>query len=298
MLSAQPLVGKEPALSPIVLTNPCSLHDLCHASLLAGIQGSVVYGAISTMGTQLPQEVSSTIFSAEGPLHEEDSSPISTTQRARTGTGSNSSQHAGAPATPTGASAAHAGTAAAAARTTAPSPRQQAHLTASPVKAAAASSTAAPAARAQAAATEAVSPAAVRQAAGAGSAVSPDGGTSSRSKQVASPTVMTEIEDEYEETDLDDDWKALLGGVDARLKLQGARAMNARERAIAIKKLLVATGTRGVEFALNSTLQVRKCIWCDGLQLFKLDSAGSAGTPELRSAAPQPGTKHTDIGCA
>jgi hypothetical protein len=69
---------------------------------------------------------------------------------------------------------------------------------------------------------------------------------------------MTEIEDEYEETDLDDDWKALLGGVDARLKLQGVRAMNARERAIAIKKLLVATGTRGVEFALNSTLQVRR----------------------------------------
>jgi hypothetical protein len=76
-------------------------------------------------------------------------------------------------------------------------------------------------------------------------------------KQLPSPSATaTEIEDEYEDSDLDDDWKALLGGVDARLKLQGARAMNPRERAVAIKKLLVATGTRGVEFALNTTLQV------------------------------------------
>lgn len=67
---------------------------------------------------------------------------------------------------------------------------------------------------------------------------------------------MTEIEDEYEESDLDEDWRALLGGVDARLRAQGARPLNARERAIAIKKLLVSTGTRGVEFALNTTLQV------------------------------------------
>jgi len=75
-------------------------------------------------------------------------------------------------------------------------------------------------------------------------------------RQAASPSVA-EIEDEYEDHELDDDWRALLGGVDARLKLQGARPMDARERAVAIKKLLVATGTRGVEFALNTTLQVR-----------------------------------------
>lgn len=110
----------------------------------------------------------------------------------------------------------------------APSPRQQAQLLSSPTKGAAAGS----------------SP-------GVASTT-----TTGSAKQAGSPAGgATDIEDEYEESDLDEDWKALLGGVDARLKLQGARAMNARERAIAIKKLLVATGTRGVEFALNSTLQ-------------------------------------------
>jgi hypothetical protein len=107
----------------------------------------------------------------------------------------------------------------------APSPRQQAQLMSSPVKGAAA----------------------------AGS--SPGVASTTTAGSAKSPAGATDIEDEYEESDLDEDWKALLGGVDARLKLQGARPMNARERAIAIKKLLVATGTRGVEFALNSTLQ-------------------------------------------
>ncbi|WIA16607.1 hypothetical protein OEZ85_013274 [Tetradesmus obliquus] len=65
----------------------------------------------------------------------------------------------------------------------------------------------------------------------------------------------SEIADEYEEADLDDDWRALLNDVDARLLAQGARAMDARERAVAIKKMLVATGTRGVDFAMHATVQ-------------------------------------------
>ncbi|KAF6263484.1 hypothetical protein COO60DRAFT_1489895 [Scenedesmus sp. NREL 46B-D3] len=65
----------------------------------------------------------------------------------------------------------------------------------------------------------------------------------------------SEIADEYEEADLDDDWKALLNDVDARLVAQGARAMDAPERAVAIKKMLVATGTRGVDFAMHATVQ-------------------------------------------
>jgi hypothetical protein len=65
----------------------------------------------------------------------------------------------------------------------------------------------------------------------------------------------SEIADEYEEADLDDDWKALLNDVDARLTAQGARTMDARERAVAIKKMLVATGTRGVDFAMHATVQ-------------------------------------------
>ncbi len=54
--------------------------------------------------------------------------------------------------------------------------------------------------------------------------------------------------------DLDADWKSLLSDVDARLLAQGARVMDSRERSVAIKKLLVATGTRGVDFAMNATI--------------------------------------------
>lgn len=174
----------------------------------ATAQGSVVYGA----GGMLPQEVSSSMLSADGPLLAEDSSTLPT-------------PHAAAPQPSKHAGAQHA--AGAAGGAVAPSPRQQAQLLGSPTKGAA----------------EGSSP-------GVASTT-----TTGSAKQVASPSGATDIEDEYEESDLDEDWKALLGGVDARLKLQGARPMNARERAIAIKKLLVATGTRGVEFALNSTLQ-------------------------------------------
>jgi hypothetical protein len=124
-----------------------------------------------------------------------------------------------------------------------PSPRQQAQLLSSPVKGAAA-----------AAAAPAVTAASAAAAGASGS--SPGVGSTGSNKRTPSPAAGTDIEDEYEESDLDDDWKALLGGVDARLKAVNMRPMNARERAIAIKKLLVATGTRGVEFALNTTLQV------------------------------------------
>lgn len=172
-----------------------------HSEPEAMLQGSVVYGAV---GAMLPQEVSSSMLSADGqPLLAEDSSPLPTS-------------HAAAPQP----SKHHAAGAA-----VAPSPRQQAQLMSSPVKGAAA----------------------------AGS--SPGVASTTTAGSAKSPAGATDIEDEYDESDLDEDWKALLGGVDARLKLQGARPLNARERAIAIKKLLVATGTRGVEFALNSTLQ-------------------------------------------
>ena len=45
-------------------------------------------------------------------------------------------------------------------------------------------------------------------------------------------------------------WQALLGDLDKRLAAGGAPSMDARERAVAIKKLLVATSTRGVDFAM------------------------------------------------
>jgi hypothetical protein len=84
----------------------------------------------------------------------------------------------------------------------------------------------------------------------------PAGNTAAAAGLQAEPSAAeSEIADEYEEADLDDDWKALLNDVDARLTAQGARAMDARERAVAIKKMLVATGTRGVDFAMHATVQ-------------------------------------------
>lgn len=64
-----------------------------------------------------------------------------------------------------------------------------------------------------------------------------------------------DVDDAYEEHELDDDWKKLLGDVDGRLLAQNQPAMDARERSVAIKKLLIATGTRGVDFAMNAALQ-------------------------------------------
>jgi hypothetical protein len=169
-----------------------------------------------TRGMQLPQQISSSILSADGPLQAEDSSPMGTAPIVAA-----AGQHGMQPAATTG-----------------PSPWQQAKLPSSPAKAAAAQ------AGAVAASTSS-----------GGGANSTDQGVPPRHAPSPAGTVV-EIEEEYEQEDLDEDWRALLGGVDARLKLQGAGPLNARERAIAIKTLLVATGTRGVEFALNSTLQV------------------------------------------
>lgn len=83
----------------------------------------------------------------------------------------------------------------------------------------------------------------------------PTGPTSPAATSGLADTHNTELESEYEMEDLDDDWKALLNELDTRLTVRRAPAMSARERAIAIKKLLVATGTRGVDFAMNATLE-------------------------------------------
>lgn len=53
--------------------------------------------------------------------------------------------------------------------------------------------------------------------------------------------------------------QALLGDVDSRLAAAGAPPMDARERAVAIKKLLVATATKGVDFALVRMQHVGRC---------------------------------------
>lgn len=75
------------------------------------------------------------------------------------------------------------------------------------------------------------------------------------SNKAQAESSLHEVDDAYEEEELDDDWKRLLGDVDDRLLAQNQRVMNARERSVAIKKLLVATGTRGVDFAMNAALE-------------------------------------------
>lgn len=69
-----------------------------------------------------------------------------------------------------------------------------------------------------------------------------------------SPAV-TEIDSEYDLEDLDDDWKALLGDLDSRLRTRGNPTLTPPERAVAIKTLLVATGSRGVEHAMKTALE-------------------------------------------
>eukprot|EP00882_Tetradesmus_deserticola_P025571 GHRQ01028099.1.p2 GENE.GHRQ01028099.1~~GHRQ01028099.1.p2 ORF type:complete len:137 (+),score=39.47 GHRQ01028099.1:1460-1870(+) len=89
----------------------------------------------------------------------------------------------------------------------------------------------------------------------ANSAAAGETGRAASNLRAQPSAAESEIADEYEEADLDDDWRALLNDVDARLLAQGARAMDAPERAVAIKKMLVATGTRGVDFAMHGTVQ-------------------------------------------
>lgn len=78
--------------------------------------------------------------------------------------------------------------------------------------------------------------------------------TAATASSMRAASGAVEVDDAYEEHELDDDWKKLLGDVDIRLLAQNHRAMNARERSVAIKKLLIATGTRGVDFAMNAAL--------------------------------------------
>eukprot|EP00798_Chlamydomonas_sp_ICE-L_P000226 gene226-3994_t len=58
----------------------------------------------------------------------------------------------------------------------------------------------------------------------------------------------------YSEAELDDDWKMLLEEVDELLLAAGHGAMSSHERTLAVRKLIVATGSRGeaaAQFALN-----------------------------------------------
>ncbi|PSC68678.1 hypothetical protein C2E20_7735 [Micractinium conductrix] len=57
--------------------------------------------------------------------------------------------------------------------------------------------------------------------------------------------------EEYGDEELDPEWTTLLGDLDARLQASGRRALSARERAVAIRSLIVATASQSVDAALN-----------------------------------------------
>lgn len=65
----------------------------------------------------------------------------------------------------------------------------------------------------------------------------------------------TELDAAYEAEQLDTDWLALMSDLDRRLQARGESGMSARERAIAIRKLIVATGTRGVDVAMQTAME-------------------------------------------
>lgn len=58
----------------------------------------------------------------------------------------------------------------------------------------------------------------------------------------------------YDVDDLDSDWQNLLDNVDALLVRDGRPAMLPQERPVAVRKLVAATGTRGVEYALGAAV--------------------------------------------
>jgi hypothetical protein len=67
------------------------------------------------------------------------------------------------------------------------------------------------------------------------------------------PSVL-ELDTAYDSEQLDTDWLALMSDLDRRLQARGEQGMSARERAIAIRKLIVATGTRGVDVAMQTAM--------------------------------------------
>jgi hypothetical protein len=204
-----------------------------------GTSGQAIVPPPPPVGIQLPQEISSSLLD-DCVLQPEESSPFAAAGPRSSSHGGGASSHL---VTQRQSSEAASG------------PRSHALL---------------PQPAAEAEALAVVGAAEPDQSSGGGNAVGADAGGQGTGSRSGTPAAASsddaaaaaaaavsppELEDSYDEDDLDDDWRHLLGGVDARLRLQGARRMNARERAVAIKRLLLATHTRGVEFVLDAALQ-------------------------------------------
>ncbi|KAI3423836.1 hypothetical protein D9Q98_009672 [Chlorella vulgaris] len=64
--------------------------------------------------------------------------------------------------------------------------------------------------------------------------------------------MLQQVQDEeYGEEDLDPEWASLLADLDARLQAVGQPSLDTRERAVAIRSLIVATASQSADVALN-----------------------------------------------
>ncbi|CAK0783139.1 hypothetical protein CVIRNUC_006335 [Coccomyxa viridis] len=76
-----------------------------------------------------------------------------------------------------------------------------------------------------------------------------------RRKQDEKSKAAAAVAPAYDLDDLDDEWKALLNELEDRLLQQGAQGMDATDRAVAIRTLIVSTAREAPEVALESALK-------------------------------------------
>ncbi|KAG2452586.1 hypothetical protein HYH02_002823 [Chlamydomonas schloesseri] len=63
------------------------------------------------------------------------------------------------------------------------------------------------------------------------------------------------VAEAYAAEDLDDAWLVVLGDLEQMLAARGQPALGAQERAVAIRRLIELTGSRGLQFALETALK-------------------------------------------
>ncbi|GFR46464.1 hypothetical protein Agub_g8040 [Astrephomene gubernaculifera] len=66
---------------------------------------------------------------------------------------------------------------------------------------------------------------------------------------------LVSVADAYAAQDLDDEWAVVLGDLDGMLAKRGQPRLASPERAVAVRRLIAVTGSRGMHFALEAALQ-------------------------------------------
>ncbi|GIL70735.1 hypothetical protein Vretifemale_1445 [Volvox reticuliferus] len=66
---------------------------------------------------------------------------------------------------------------------------------------------------------------------------------------------MFSVADAYGADELDDEWAVVLGDLDGLLAKKGQPGLASPERAVAVRRLIAVTGSRGMQFALEAALE-------------------------------------------